>query len=144
MPARIHEEVFGPLEWDDQLGCWLGGINWPGELHTEVAIWCPDGDVWAGLRQAREGLGWLESNEEHARRCVAGAMCSVWKQAWRRADEEPMDEEEFVEILEVLRIGFVEDGSLLLTYDLADLFGGHVLDAEFDRSGSFRGAHLVG
>jgi hypothetical protein len=143
MPARIHEEVLGPLEWDDQLCCWLGGIDWPAGLYTELAVWCPDGDVRAGLRQARDGLSWVEANEEHARRCVAGAMCNVWNLAWR-GDDEPMSEDEFIECIEVVRIGFIEDGSLLLTYDPGDLFGGHVVDGEFNPGRAFEGAHLVG
>jgi hypothetical protein len=56
MVEPIHDETFGPLEWDPLLDCWLGGIDWPPGLHTEVAIWLPDGDSPAGLRQAREGL----------------------------------------------------------------------------------------
>jgi hypothetical protein len=143
MAAKIHEEVLGPLEWDDQLGCWIGGIDWPGDWCTEILVCCPDGDVPAGLRQARDGLRWLEANEEHARRCVAGAMCNVWNLAWR-GDEERMDEHEFMDCIELVWIRFEEDGSLLLSYDPGDLFGGHVVDGEFSRGRAFQGAHLVG
>jgi hypothetical protein len=144
MPARIHEEVLGPLEWDDEFGCWVGGINWPGELHTELLVCCPGGDVAAGLRQARDGLDWLTGNEEHARSCVAGEMCSIWNLAWRQADEERMSENEFTDFIELLRIAFLEDGSLLLSYDAGDLFGEHVIDADFNPERSFQSARLVG
>jgi hypothetical protein len=43
-----------------------------------------------------------------------------------------------------VRIGFGEDGSLLLSYDAGEMFGGHVVDAEFGPDRSFLGAGLVG
>jgi hypothetical protein len=61
--------------------------DWPPGLHTEVAIWLPDGDLAFGLQQAREGLAWLLQNEEHARRCVARKMLKVYNDAWRDEDE---------------------------------------------------------
>jgi hypothetical protein len=78
MAEPIHDEVFGCLEWDDVLSCWLGGIDWPAGLHTEVAIWQPGGDVAAGLRMAQAGLDWVKANEEHARCCIAKAMLEVY------------------------------------------------------------------
>ena len=45
---------------------------------------------------------------------------------------------------ELVRIGFIEDGSLLLSYDPGDLFGGHVVDGEFNPGRAFEGAYLVG
>ena len=143
MAQAIHNDVFGRLEWDDQLGCWLGGIDWPPGLHTEVAIRHPDGDVAAGLRTAGAGLDWLELQEEYVRRCAAGKMLALHNDAWR--DEPwPMTDDEFVGQLELVRVLFEEDGSLLLSYDAGDLFGGHVIDAEFAADRSFVGARLVG
>src|SRR5437660_731567 len=129
MPAAIHNDVFGRLEWDDQLGCWLGGIDWPGDLYTEVAIWHPDSDVVAGLRMACDSLDWLQSQEEHARRCVAWEMVEVYNRSWSE-EPFPITSDDLCGRIELVRIGFIEDGSLLLTYDPGDLFGGHVIDGE--------------
>jgi hypothetical protein len=142
MAEAIFNDVFGRLEWDDELGCWLGGIDWPPGLHTEVAIWLSD-DVAAGLRMAREGLEWLQDHEGQARGCVAEEMLEVYNDAW--SDEEvPLTRAEFFRRLELVRIGLEEDGSLLLSYDAGELFGGHLVDAEFGPDRSFRGADLVG
>lgn len=143
MAEAIYNDVFGRLTWDGRLGCWLGGIDWPPGRHTEVAIWHPDNDVAAGLRMAREGLDWLQSHEEHARRCVAREMLGVYNDAWRD-EPEPITEEEFLRRIELVRVAFAEDGSLLLSYDGGELFGGHVIDGDFGADGSFRGAGLVG
>jgi hypothetical protein len=143
MAAAIMNDVFGRLEWDEELVCWLGGIDWPADLHTEVAIWTPDGDVIAGLQMAREGLDWLKSHEEQVRHRVTWEMVEVFNNAWRGEDD-PMTAEAFFSQLELVRIGFIEDGSLLLSYDALDLFGGQLVDADFGPDRSFRGAHLVG
>jgi hypothetical protein len=143
MAEAMFNDVFGRLAWDDRLGCWLGGIDWPPGRYTEVAIWHPDNDVAAGLRLAREGLEWLQDHEGHARRCVAGEMLEVYNGAWRGA-EGPLTAGAFLRRLELVRVGFEEDGSLRLTYDGRDLFGGHVIDGEFGPDRSFHGAGLVG
>lgn len=143
MAEPFNDETFGRLEWDPVLNCWLGGIDWPLGLHTEVAIWLPDGDIAAGLRQARESLDWLRRHEDQARRAVAKEMVEVYNDAWRDEDE-PITAAEFARRTELLRIGFEDDGSLLLSYDGHDMFGGHVIDGVFEANRSFRGANLVG
>jgi hypothetical protein len=142
MAEAFFNDVFGRLTWDHELGCWLGGIDWPPGHHTEVAIGQPE-DLAAALGMAREGLEWLRANEVYARRCVAGEMLGVCNKAWRDA-EGPITADEFVRRLELVRVGFEEDGSLLLSYDSGEMFGGHVLDAEFGPDRAFRGATLVG
>ncbi len=142
MGEAIFNDVFGRLEWDRELGGWLGGIDWPPGRHTEVVLWLTD-DVAASFRQAREGLEWLQDREGLARGQVAEEMVEVYNEAW--ADEEgPLTRTEFFHRLELVRIAFEEDGTLLLTYDAGDLFGGHLVDAEFGPDRSFRGADLVG
>jgi hypothetical protein len=139
----FHDETFGRLKWDASLNCWLGGIDWPPGLHTEVAIWLPDGDLAAGLAQARASLDWLQEHEEQARTAVAGEMAEVYNDAW--SDEgEPVTADEFARRIELLRIGFEADGTLLLSYDGRDMFGGHVIDGVFKADRSFGGATLVG
>jgi hypothetical protein len=139
----IHDATFGRLEWDPVLSCWLGGIDWPPGLHTEVAIWVPDNDMAVGLRQAREGLDWLQLNEENARRCVASQMLEVYNDAWRDEDE-PITIDEFIRRTELVRIGFMDDRSLQLSYDGREMFGGHVIDGFFESDRSFRGSTLIG
>jgi hypothetical protein len=143
MSGAIYNDVFGRLTWDDRLGCWLGGIDWPPGQHTEVAIWHPGHDVVAGLRTAGEGLDWLQSEEEHARRCVAWELLEVYNEDWRD-EREPMTTDELMRHFELVRITFEEDGSLLLSYHCGELFGGHEVDADFGPDRSFRGAGLVG
>src|SRR3954467_6162761 len=126
MTQAIYSDVFGRLEWDPQLGCWRGGIDWPPGLHTEVAVWHPGEDVVAGLRTAGEGLSWLHYQEEHARRLVAAAMLEVYNDAWR-GDEEEIVEDDLLGRLELAWVGFEEDGSLLLSYDAGEMFGGHFI-----------------
>jgi hypothetical protein len=143
MPEPTYDEVFGLLKWDDILSCWLGGIDWPPGLHTEVAIWQPDNDLAAGLRMAREGLDWLKANEEQARRCIANSMLEIYNDVWRDEDE-PISEEEFIRRTDLVRVAFWDDGSLTLSYDGRDMFGGHVIDGDFRADRSFRRATLVG
>jgi hypothetical protein len=141
MGEAIFNDVFGRLEWDRELGGWLGGIDWPPGLHTEVVLWLGD-DVAASFRLAREGLEWLQDHEGQARGEVADEMLEVYNDAWN--EEGPLTRAEFFRRLELVRVGFEEDGSLLLTYDVGDLFGGHLVDAEFGPDRSFLGADLVG
>jgi hypothetical protein len=143
MAEAIFSDVFGRLTWDHQLGCWLGGIDWPPGRYTEVAIWHPDTDVMAGLRLAGEGLDWLKDHEEHTRCCVAGQMLEVYNHSWRE-EVEPITEAAFLSRLELVHIAFEEDGWLLLTYDVGEMFARNVVDASFGPDRSFRGAHLVG
>jgi len=143
MDGSVNDAMFGVLNWDDGLNCWLGGIDWPPGLHTEVAIWQPGDDAAAGRRMAGEGLVWLKANEEYARRCVARQMVEVYNDVWRD-EEDPISEDEFISRTELVRIAFWDDGSLLLSYDGGDMFGGHIIDGDFGADRSFRGANLVG
>jgi hypothetical protein len=143
MPGPLRDETFGLLEWDAVLNCWLGGIDWPPGLHTEVAIMLPDGDWDAGLRQAGDGLAWLMRHEEQARDAVAAKMVIVYNDAWRGEDE-PITAAEFTSRTELVRIRFEDDGSLLLSYDGRDLFAGHVIDGAFGPDRLLSGATLVG
>ncbi len=143
MVEPIHDETFGRLEWDPILNCWLGGIDWPPGLHAEVAIWLPEGDLAGGLRQARLGLDWLRRNEENARRCIASVMLEVYNDVWRD-EQEPITQGEFIRRTELERIGFFDDGSLVLSYDGRDMFGGHIIEGDFGIDHSFRGADLIG
>jgi hypothetical protein len=142
MAERIHHEVFGQLQWDRALGCWLGGIDWPPGQYTEVAIWLPEGELAAGLRLAHDSLNWLMDNEEDARCWIASEMLEVYNDAWRDEDE-PITADAFIRRIELVRIGFEEDGSLLLSYDGQDMFGGHLIDGVFEPDRSFRHAGLV-
>jgi hypothetical protein len=143
MAEAFFNDVFGRLEWDRELGCWLGGIDWPPGRHTEVALWLSGDDLAADLRMAADSLEWLQAHEGQARRCAAEEMLEVYNDTWQ--DEAgPLTAAELFRRLELVRIGFEEDGSLLLTYDAGELFGGHLVDAEFGPDRSFRGADLVG
>jgi hypothetical protein len=70
-------------------------------------------------------------------------MLKLYNDAWRDEDE-PITEAEFMRRTELMRIGFEDDGSLLLSYDNGDMFGGHVIDGFFAADRSFRDAHLIG
>ena len=143
MPEPFHDETFGRLNWDPLLDCWLGGIDWPPDLHTEVAIWLPNGNLAGGLHQARESLDWLRRHEEHARLTVAAEMVEVYNDAWRTEDE-PISTAEFARRTGLVRVGFEDDGSLLLSYDGLAMFGGHVIDGVFEADRSFSRCNLVG
>jgi hypothetical protein len=143
MLLEMRDEVFGPLSWYGLLDCWLGGIDWPPGLHTEVAIWTAADAGTPDLETARQAFDWLKSHEEHARRCVASNMVGLYNDTWRN-EEAPISAEEFMGRIELMRIGFPEDGSLLLSYDAGEQFGGHVLDAEFGPDRSFRDCQLIG
>jgi hypothetical protein len=116
MAEAFFNDVFGRLEWDGQLGGWLGGIDWPPGLHTEVVIWLPGDGVAGGLRVAGEGLEWLKAHEGQARRCAAEEMLAVYNEA-RQGAGGPLTAAELFRLLKLVRIGLEEDGSLLLTYD---------------------------
>src|SRR6516164_2489003 len=107
MAEAFFNDVFGRLTWDSNLGCWLGGIDWPPGQHTEVAIWVPDGDLLAGLRLAREGLEWLQADEGDICRCVAAEILEVYGDLWRD-EEEPITEDQLARRLELVRVGFEE------------------------------------
>jgi len=143
MSKPFQDATFGQLTWDAILNCWLGGINWPASLHTEVAIWLPENNLTVGLIQARESLIWLQHHEEDARRAVASEMVEVYNDAWSDEDV-PITATEFSRRIELVRIGFFDDGSLLLSYDGHEMFGGHVIDGLFEADRSFSGASLVG
>jgi len=138
----ILNDVFGRLTWDNHYGCWRGSIDWPLDRQIEVALCQPGNDVAAGLRMACAGLDWLKSQEEEARRFVAGELVHVYNVAWRE-EAVPINEEEFSGRIELVRIIFEEDGALLLTYDPGEMFGGQYIDSEFGSDGSFRGARLA-
>jgi hypothetical protein len=139
----IRDDTFGRLEWDAILHCWLGGINWPLGLYTEVAIWFPDNDPVTDFHQAHESLIWLQRHDEETRQTIAAEMVQVYNEAWRD-ESEPITAVEFACRIELVRIGFESDGSLLLSYDGHEMFGGHVIDGRFESDRSYGGATLVG
>lgn len=143
MAEPIHDETFGRLEWDPLLSSWLGGIDRPPGLHTEVVIEVTEGNDADRLREARDGLSWLIRNEQFASRSVARAIVVVYNDAWR-GEEEPITEDELMRRIELVWVKFEVDGSLLLSYGGRDLFGGHMVDGRFGADRKFLSANLVG
>jgi hypothetical protein len=85
----------------------------------------------------------LKHHEQRIRTKVAEQSVSIYNDAWRN-QVEPISVDEFAHCIEILRVGFKDDGSLLLSYDAHEMFGGHVLDALFDAERSLRGVDLIG
>jgi hypothetical protein len=143
MSQAFFNDVFGRLEWDDPLGCWVGAVElFPGR-EVEVALWNDPGDLLGGLRVAREGLDWVRSNEDYARGRAAREMVEEYNDYWREVGTKRLTALDLGHRLRLARVGFAEDGSLVLTYDGQDLFGGRLLDGEFDPDRNFRGTYLV-
>jgi hypothetical protein len=146
MAEAIFNDVFGRLTWDEQVGCWRGSIDWDPGGTVEVAIWHPGYDVPLGLRLAGDGLAWLQVHEDEARRLLAEEILEGCGDAWEEQEEfgeEAITAESIRRRLALVRIGFGEDGSLMLTYDVAELLAGQLVDAEFGPDRTFRGAYLV-
>jgi hypothetical protein len=142
MSAAFYNDVFGRLEWDDRLEGWRGALDWPEDRSTEIMIWPPGPDVLAGVRMAADGLDWLKPYADHARWSVAREMMDVYNEEWQDGAG-PITKGEVFHQLELVRVGFVEDGSLLLTYECGNLFGEHLVEGEFGPERSFRGAGLI-
>ena len=95
----------------------------------------------AAADPARRG-GWMRAHETQARLAVATELLEDYNDAWRHEDEE-ITEAAFIRRIELVRIWFEDDGSLILSYDGRDLFDGRAIDGEFKADRSFGGAYLV-
>jgi hypothetical protein len=70
-------------------------------------------------------------------------MVTTYNEAWR-GEAAPLDADQLARRLELARIGFGADASMLLSYAAGDLFGGHVVDALLDPARTVSRAVLVG
>ena len=141
-----HEDpLFGRLIWDEQLDCWLGGVDLTPDFYVEITIAGTDADRFAGFEVARESLSWFRSHELEARRQVAAEMAELYNHAWTDEDE-PVSVEEFAGRIGLNRVSFEEDGSLLLSYDDGpmSMFCGHLMDAQFGPDKAYLNATLIG
>lgn len=146
MAETIINDVFGRLTWDAYVLCWQGELSWPDGTDTKVSIFQEDDeDVAAALRRARDSLDWLQSHERHVRWCIAWALLEVYNDSWRK-DPEPLTADEFVRrlSLRLTAAGFMQDGSLLLTYVDPELFPRRDIAADFEPDRSFSEAQLYG
>jgi hypothetical protein len=146
MSEAIFNDVFGRLTWDDRVGCWRGEIEWSAGQDVGVSLWHPGYDVARGLRLAGDSLAWLQAHELDARRLLAEEIYEGCSDAWEDDEDEGKDPVTVTSIfrrLALMRIGFGEDGSLVLTYDVAELLAGQLVDAEFAPDRTFQGAYLV-
>ena len=139
----LVSNLFGTLEWDDQIGRWLGECDWNRDLRVELAIEPRDVKDPSNLQSANEGYAWLRSNETDATARIRSAALQLYNTAWC-VNQTPMSDDEFRHHLELMRIAFNGDGSILLTHDAGELFGGHVVDAILDPNRRFVGIELVG
>ncbi len=143
MGESFYEEKLGRLQWDEEFGCWRGDLDLLPGLHVDVSVW-PDeeGDLLHALSAARSSLAWLRANEGEARGSVADGILGLYNRSW--SEEGPITREEFLARIDLVEAGFGADGGVTLWYSAGEMFGGHLIAADFDPGPRFRGATLTG
>jgi hypothetical protein len=145
MADTFNDAMFGPMTWDRQLNCWLGGVDLTPGFHVEITVSGTDADWFMGFPAARASLAWLRGHEPEARQLVAAEMVELYNDCWTDEDE-PVTAAEFACRIDLVRAALGEDGSVLLSYSDGPMamFGGHLLDADFGADKAYRGTMLIG
>jgi len=143
MDDVINDPILGRMEWHPDILTWSGHIDLAPALRVGVTFVCEGMASKELLAAARRGVEWLRGNEVAARRRAATAMLPEYDGVWRTVFG-PVTEEELAARLTIRDVTFEPDGSFALWYRDDGLFGGHPVVADFDTTGQFRQASVVG
>jgi hypothetical protein len=85
MPEIVHDEVLGPLTWNDKQQLWtfvigpIGDRPVPGSVIPEDIRMPLGGEQLASVRAC---VSWLRDNEPIARAHITAHAFKTWSEAW--------------------------------------------------------------
>lgn len=91
---------------------------------------------------ANEFIEWFKKNHMQAKRYAASKLLEVKNDAWIKADEEIVNEDNFVNKMVLESISINNDKSATVFYQDNDLFWGHAIIVEIDNKFKFVDAGL--
>ena len=149
MAAKVHDEILGPLRWDDQHSWWTFEVGPIAGRSIRGLIIPEDSRVPLArvqLDTVRACVTWIRANEPAVREFITRKSFNWWLDAW--FDEE-IDEintpEEFCETIRLSGVNFYEDGKARMCYEDGGLLGGHSLWVRVGPDGTFEdGPEMVG
>jgi hypothetical protein len=130
----VQDAVFGCLRWYAD-GRFYGSEILLTNGSTVLVSFDPqEGELAAMLPSARESLAWVLANDELVRRSAADSLTDLYNSSAHDPAEEPepISREEFANRVRLASCWFFPNGHVELTYDDADMFGGHSIQVDCD------------
>jgi len=122
------DDAFGLLVWDGGLKWWGGEVGFVAGRRVRVQVSMMGDDVPSlpiVMDRARRSLDRLRTEEESYRRSAAADLLATHNRSWN--DEEPIDEQRFIERMALESVNSYPDGSIELCSKDGDLFWGHLI-----------------
>jgi hypothetical protein len=141
----IIDDSSGPMVWEESLEWWTGDVEIsPGRrVRAHVSVMGDDVPSLAIVTdRARWALDRLRGQEESYRRSAAADLPAIHNGSWN--DDEPIDEQRFIERMAFESVTFYPDGSVELCYADGDLFWGHVVLMSVASDGTVGEATIAG
>jgi hypothetical protein len=141
----LIDDALGPLDWDEGLEWWTGVVELGAGRRVRAHVSTMGDDVPSlpiVMERARRSLDRLRGQEDSYRRSAAGDLLAVHNGSWN--DDEPIDEQEFIERMALESVTFYPDGSIELCYADGDLFWGHVILMSVAADGTVGKATIAG
>lgn len=145
----VHDEVLGPLTWDEQHSWWtfdvgpIAGRPIRGSIIPEDSR-VPLANVQLGT--VRACVTWIRANEPAIREFITRKAFDWWMEAWHDEEIDEVDTPDgFRETIRLGGVNFYEDGKARMCYEDGGLLGGHSLWVTVGPGGTFEhGPELFG
>jgi len=149
MPPAVHDELLGPLTWDEERSWWtfevgpiagrpVRGLIIPEDRRVPLAR--------VQLGAVRACVAWIRANEPAVREFITHKSFDWWMKAWYDDEIDQVNTPQgFRETIQLGGVNFYEDGKACMCYKDGGLLGGHSLWVTVGPGGVFEhGPELVG
>ena len=133
----IHDDVYGPLEWEASPAWWVGEYVCP--VHGPFRLTVAPSDEPGLLPDAKPKafFATLKPQLASAKKTAVDDFLPTFNKEWN--DEAPLSAGEFASLLKPESIYVSQDGSVCISFQEADdtePLGGHCLGVTFETDGS--------
>jgi hypothetical protein len=141
MAVIVHDQVLGPLTWNDQHSWWTFEAGPIANRSVRGLIIPEDAQIPLArvrLENVRSCVSWIRANEPVIRDFITRQAFDWWKDGWH---DEEIDEvntpEGFRNTICLSGINFYEDGKASVCYADGGILGGHSLWVTVGPDGTF-------
>jgi len=147
--AAIHDDILGPLTWDEQHSWWTFEVGPIGGRLICGSIIPEDSRVpLAGVQldTVRACVTWIRGNEAAVREFITSKAFDWRREGWYDDEIDTVTTPNgFRETIRLGGVNFYEDGKARMCYEDGGLIGGHSLRVTVGPGGTFEhGPELFG
>lgn len=138
---EIYDDLFGHLEWDEQLK-WWEGYTIIDNQQVQTYLSCDKTQKISEV--VRTTFQICKDRNFDYREAIVAEMLDLYNESWREEGNDSIDEATFLSIIEFESIHANSDGRIDIDYVAGDLFTDHAIEVRVNPDGTVLEICLAG